>query len=151
MATANPFNILGDDDNDDPSQLIAAQQQEIASQQQKGAAKKPASAAKLPSKPLPPAQAAKGCQNGGHGGGYGHYRGRGGFRAGYDGRNQYWRNQYRRIEGKKETQQQHSTIGQKGQGMWCFNQIWSSACGALGVSEVSSLTSNLGWTQGGKG
>lgn len=65
MATANPFDILGDDDNDDPSQLIAAQQQKIASQQQKGAAKKPAAAAaaaapaaaKLPSKPLPPAQA----------------------------------------------------------------------------------------------
>ncbi|GFY90385.1 hyaluronan [Actinidia rufa] len=54
MATVNPFDLLGDDDNDDPSQLIAAQQLKIEP-------KKPAQQAKpakLPTKPVPPAQAA---------------------------------------------------------------------------------------------
>lgn len=62
MASTNPFDLLGDNDNDDPSQLIIAAQQ----QQPKAAPKKavaPAQAGsqpaqgKLPSKPLPPAQA----------------------------------------------------------------------------------------------
>ncbi|KAG9456544.1 hypothetical protein H6P81_001052 [Aristolochia fimbriata] len=57
MATSNPFDLLGDDDNDDPSLLIAKQQE-------KGVSKKVVSVAapvpaKLPSKPLPPAQAVK--------------------------------------------------------------------------------------------
>ncbi|XP_008810382.2 RGG repeats nuclear RNA binding protein A-like [Phoenix dactylifera] len=54
MATANPFDLLGDDENDDPSQLIAVQQQKIA-------AKKPAApaAVKFPTKPAPPSQAAR--------------------------------------------------------------------------------------------
>lgn len=61
MATTNPFDLLGDDDNEDLSQLVAAQEQKL------GPAKKPqapaqptaqpAKPAKLPSKPLPPAQA----------------------------------------------------------------------------------------------
>lgn len=68
MATTNPFDLLGEIDNDDPSQLIIAAQQ----QQLKAAPKKtlpPAQAAaaqkqtpvpgKMPSKPLPPAQAGK--------------------------------------------------------------------------------------------
>lgn len=63
MATANPFDLLVDDDNDDPSQLV----QKIVSApvkkpQADSPASKPApvkSAAKLPSKPLPPAQAGK--------------------------------------------------------------------------------------------
>lgn len=58
MATANPFDLLGDDDNDDPSQLIAAQERKMA-------VKKPAApaaaasppTARLPTKPVPPAQA----------------------------------------------------------------------------------------------
>lgn len=56
MATANPFDLLGDDDNDDVSQLV----QKIASAPVKKApvAAQPVKpAAKLPSKPLPPAQA----------------------------------------------------------------------------------------------
>lgn len=63
MATGNPFDLLGDDDNDDPSQLIAAQQQIIASKkaqaptQAQAQAQPPKPSAKLPSKPLPPAQA----------------------------------------------------------------------------------------------
>lgn len=68
MATMNPFDLLGDEDAEDPSQLIqkasaaapalpkkpvpAAQPKPAVEQQQ---AAKPA--AKLPSKPLPPAQA----------------------------------------------------------------------------------------------
>lgn len=67
MATMNPFDLLGDEDAEDPSQLIqkasaaapalpkkpapAAQPKPAVEQQQA----KPA--AKLPSKPLPPAQA----------------------------------------------------------------------------------------------
>lgn len=52
----NPFDILGDDDNEDPSQLVAAvnldKMKKAPATAQQG---KPA--AKMPSKPLPPAQA----------------------------------------------------------------------------------------------
>lgn len=83
MATTNPFDLLGDDDNEDPSQLIAAQQPKLpAPKAQPPPQPKPA---KLPSKPLPPAQAVReakseagrgGGRGGGSGRGYG--RGRGG-------------------------------------------------------------------------
>ncbi|KAG1330045.1 RGG repeats nuclear RNA binding protein A [Cocos nucifera] len=58
MATVNPFDLLGDDDNDDPSQLIAAQLQKIATKKPTPAAATLA-AAKLPSKPIPPSQAVR--------------------------------------------------------------------------------------------
>lgn len=60
MATTNPYGLLGDDDNDDPSQLIAAHQKAAAPAQPKkpqAPAAQPAKPAKLPSKPAPPAQA----------------------------------------------------------------------------------------------
>ncbi|XP_068653201.1 RGG repeats nuclear RNA binding protein A-like [Aristolochia californica] len=57
MATTNPFELLGDDDNDDPSLLIAKQQEKILTKNTLSAAA-PAPA-KLPSKPLPPALAVK--------------------------------------------------------------------------------------------
>ncbi|KAL6985904.1 hypothetical protein U1Q18_019278 [Sarracenia purpurea var. burkii] len=90
MATTNPFDLLGDDDSDDPSQLIAAQQQKLApaptkssSPAQSTAAVQTSKPAKLPSKPLPPAQAVRDAKNetargGGRGGGRGFGRGRGG-------------------------------------------------------------------------
>jgi plasminogen activator inhibitor 1 RNA-binding protein len=58
MTTINPFELLGADDNDDPTQLLAA----AAAAKQKAEAKKQAAAAtagpaKLPTKPVPPAQA----------------------------------------------------------------------------------------------
>lgn len=58
MTTANPFDLFVDNENEDLSQLIAAQQK-------KAAAVKPAAppAAKLPSKPLPPAQAVRESRN----------------------------------------------------------------------------------------
>uniref|UniRef100_A0A803RBJ2 STM1-like N-terminal domain-containing protein n=1 Tax=Cannabis sativa TaxID=3483 RepID=A0A803RBJ2_CANSA len=58
MATANPFDLLGDDDNDDLSQLIAAKLPVVAADTKKPVfpAAQPAKPAKLPSKPLPPAQ-----------------------------------------------------------------------------------------------
>ncbi len=69
MATMNPFDLLGDDDAEDPSQLIAAHQpkpaaapptKKAAPAQAKTAAPPLQAAkhvAKLPSKPLPPSQA----------------------------------------------------------------------------------------------
>lgn len=55
MATANPFDILGDDDNDDPSHLISVQQQKVAAKKPAPAAAAVApAAAKLPTKPAPP-------------------------------------------------------------------------------------------------
>ncbi|KAK9274609.1 hypothetical protein L1049_021859 [Liquidambar formosana] len=91
MASTNPFDLLGDDDNDDPSQLIAAQQQKLPPPPKKGSAPAQAAAAtaqppkqaKLPSKPLPPAQAVRESRNeggrgGGRGSGRGYGRGRGG-------------------------------------------------------------------------
>lgn len=64
MATLNPFDLLGDDDTEDPSQFIAAAQQKVQiTADKKGPASaqpaKPVVQAKLPSKPLPPAQAGK--------------------------------------------------------------------------------------------
>ncbi|KAJ8748751.1 hypothetical protein K2173_011305 [Erythroxylum novogranatense] len=95
MATANPFDLLGDEDAEDPSLLIAAHQQKVANAvavpkkatsqpQSKSAAQSqpPASKpqAKLPSKPLPPAQAVREAKNDtGRGGGRGYGRGRGGY------------------------------------------------------------------------
>ncbi|CAH2075674.1 unnamed protein product [Thlaspi arvense] len=88
MATTNPFDLLVDDDNDDLSQLVAAQQQKLPLAAKKAPAPaQSAQAAKLPSKPLPPAQAvreaknegARGGSRGGGGRGYGRGRGGGGF------------------------------------------------------------------------
>lgn len=62
----NPFDLLGDDDAEDPSQLIAAKHVAAAAPKKgpdHGQGKQPAAApqqnkpANLPSKPLPPAQA----------------------------------------------------------------------------------------------
>lgn len=87
MATANPFDLLGEDDNDDPSQLIAAQlalaSKKTPAPAQSAAAGQTAKPAKMPSKPLPPAQAVKEAKSeatrgGGRGGGRGFGRGRGG-------------------------------------------------------------------------
>lgn len=59
MATGNFFDILGDDDNDDPSQLIASQKVKVSAKKLANAvaAASAGVVAKLPSKPLPPAQA----------------------------------------------------------------------------------------------
>ncbi|XP_022843545.1 RGG repeats nuclear RNA binding protein A-like [Olea europaea var. sylvestris] len=89
MATVNPFDLLGDDDTEDPSQLIQKIEPKKAlapstppkhQPQTKPAAA--AGSAKLPSKPLPPAQAVREerpeSARGGRGGrGYGRGRGRG--------------------------------------------------------------------------
>ncbi|KAM7494042.1 hypothetical protein LguiB_028651 [Lonicera macranthoides] len=87
MATTNPFDLLVDDDNDDPNQLLAklppAAKKSPAPPAQAEQAKP---AAKLPSKPLPPAQAVRegktdGPRGGGRFGGRGTGRGRGGGRG----------------------------------------------------------------------
>ncbi|XP_058191447.1 RGG repeats nuclear RNA binding protein A-like isoform X1 [Rhododendron vialii] len=89
MATVNPFDLLGDDDNDDPSHLIAAAQQQKIAQPKKILAPTQAPAqqakpAKFPAKPLPPAQAVTEAKTGaGRGGGPG---GRGGERGSGRGR-----------------------------------------------------------------
>lgn len=62
MATANPFDLLGDDDNDDVSHLVAIQLQKkapAAAPAPPVAKQSAKQAAKLPSKPVPPAQAGK--------------------------------------------------------------------------------------------
>ncbi|PKI39747.1 hypothetical protein CRG98_039792, partial [Punica granatum] len=93
MATMNPFDILGDADNEDPSQLVAAVSIEKSKKAPVPAAAAPTQqgkpAAKLPSKPLPPAQAVRegrsetGRGRGRGGGGRGFGQGRGGGRR-YD-------------------------------------------------------------------
>ncbi|KAM0869694.1 hypothetical protein ACQ4PT_040512 [Festuca glaucescens] len=88
MAAMNQFDILGADDNDDPSQLLAAAAAAAAAQ--KAEAKKPpaapagkgpqtGAAAKLPTKPAPPAQAVRDARSGGA-------PSRGGFGRGEPGR-----------------------------------------------------------------
>lgn len=82
MATRNPFDLLDDDDNGDPSALLAT----LAASKDKPAAAVPAkkqqpamaTSAKLPSKPLPPAQAVRESRAPSNEGG----RGRGGGRGG---------------------------------------------------------------------
>ncbi|XP_028097908.1 RGG repeats nuclear RNA binding protein A-like isoform X7 [Camellia sinensis] len=57
MATTNLFDLLGDDENDDPNQLLQKlppPPKKAPAPAQSAAATQPA---KLPSKPLPPAQA----------------------------------------------------------------------------------------------
>ncbi|KAJ1689466.1 hypothetical protein LUZ63_013621 [Rhynchospora breviuscula] len=85
MATANPFDILGDDDNDDPSQLIVKHEKKIQSKKAAPAPAAPATS-KFPSKPAPPTQAARETRsNNTVRGGFGHGgtgRGAGGGRGG---------------------------------------------------------------------
>ncbi|XVF79749.1 hypothetical protein PTKIN_Ptkin15bG0014600 [Pterospermum kingtungense] len=95
MASLNPFDLLGDDDTGELSVLIAAQQKAAAAaatptaaaatkkgSAQSQAKQQPNTQAKLPSKPLPPAQAVREGKNdgarGGGRGGWGYGRGRGG-------------------------------------------------------------------------
>ncbi|XP_074587126.1 RGG repeats nuclear RNA binding protein A-like [Curcuma longa] len=62
MATVNPFDLLGYDDSEDLSQLLAAQKQKSASKKPDAPAATVAVTqppAKLPSKPLPPTQAVR--------------------------------------------------------------------------------------------
>ncbi|KAI7753709.1 hypothetical protein M8C21_027349 [Ambrosia artemisiifolia] len=82
MATTNPFDLLIDDDNDDPTQLIAKLPAVAAPLTKKPAAK---AAAKLPSKPLPPAQPVQEAKADGQRGG-GRFGGRGNGRGGRGGR-----------------------------------------------------------------
>lgn len=93
MATLNPFELLGADDNDDPTQLIAA----AAAAAQKAEAKKsavapagkaaqPAATTKFPTKPAPPSQTVRDARGGGSSarGGFGRgERGRGRGGRGY--------------------------------------------------------------------
>ncbi|KAL1535785.1 RGG repeats nuclear RNA binding protein A-like [Salvia divinorum] len=86
MATINPFNLLGDD-TEDPS-LLAAQQLKIEPKKAAVTSAKQPAQPKLPSKPLPPAQAVREAKSesvrGGHGGGRGYSRGRGGAGGGFN-------------------------------------------------------------------
>lgn len=96
MATQNFFSLLGDDENDDPSHLLAKAAAAVVApvkQQQQPQKQLPPQPAKLPSKPLPPAQAVKEAQadgargrgsRGGRGGARGSYGNRGrGFDGGF--------------------------------------------------------------------
>lgn len=84
MATVNPFGLLGDDDAEVETLLLAAQLEAAAlasaTAQSKKAPAQPAAKApaKLPSKPLPPTQAVRESRNEGQRGGRGGGRGRGG-------------------------------------------------------------------------
>ncbi|XP_021279965.1 RGG repeats nuclear RNA binding protein A-like [Herrania umbratica] len=124
MATMNPFDLLGDDDTGELSLLIAAQQKAVAAAtntasaaspkkgpaQSQGKQQQPATqakAAKLPSKPLPPAQAVREAKSegprGGGRGGRGFGRGRGGSGG------------YRRDSANDETSLSNSAVS-AGQG-----------------------------------
>ncbi|KAK8520800.1 hypothetical protein V6N13_076938 [Hibiscus sabdariffa] len=87
MATKNPFDLL-DDDTEDPSLLLAAVEQQKLEKPKKApapATAQPVKAAKLPSKPLPPAQAVREAKNEpGRGGGRGIGRGRGRGGSGFN-------------------------------------------------------------------
>ncbi|RDY01410.1 RGG repeats nuclear RNA binding protein B, partial [Mucuna pruriens] len=80
MATVNPFDLL-DDDAEDPSQLIAAEQLKVVTAPPKKPQIQPNKPAQLPTKPSPPSQSVREARNeasrGGRGGGRGSGRGRG--------------------------------------------------------------------------
>ncbi|PIA30922.1 hypothetical protein AQUCO_05300030v1 [Aquilegia coerulea] len=71
MASVNPFDLLGDDDNDDPSQLIAKKAALAPTSAPPQQQQQPKAQAKLPSKPVPPAQAVRETKSEGRGGGRG--------------------------------------------------------------------------------
>ncbi|XP_074303908.1 RGG repeats nuclear RNA binding protein A-like [Silene latifolia] len=84
MATTNPFDLLIDDDAGDPSVLIAVYEQKAAAAAAAAAAAEKLAiavattkSAKLPSKPLPPAQAVREARNERGRGARGYGRGRG--------------------------------------------------------------------------
>ncbi|KAH7352436.1 hypothetical protein KP509_19G044900 [Ceratopteris richardii] len=83
MATRNPFELLGDDENDDPAALIARVGASIVPKETKKvpSAQQPAAPAKLPTKPLPPSQAVResrgeGARGRGRGAGRGNFASR---------------------------------------------------------------------------
>ncbi|XP_009772180.1 RGG repeats nuclear RNA binding protein A-like isoform X2 [Nicotiana tabacum] len=80
MATLNPFDLL-DDDAEDPSLLIAAEQQKQVPPPASVPKKGPAQQSKPAAKPLPPSEAVREARNDGQRGG-----GRGGPRGGFGGR-----------------------------------------------------------------
>ncbi|KAG6535374.1 hypothetical protein ZIOFF_000340 [Zingiber officinale] len=59
MATDNPFDLLGDNDHDDPSQFIVAHQKVAAAKKPAAVAATTPAVAKLPTKPVPPSQAVR--------------------------------------------------------------------------------------------
>ncbi|KAL5750847.1 hypothetical protein ACOSP7_025450 [Xanthoceras sorbifolium] len=90
MATMNPFDLLGDNDYEDPIELVVAQpskpaekpKKPVSAPAQPQAANKTAAAAKFPSKPAPPTQSVRESRNetgrgGGRGSGRGYGRGGG--------------------------------------------------------------------------
>ncbi|KAI3689763.1 hypothetical protein L2E82_47730 [Cichorium intybus] len=126
MASTNPFDLLGDDDNDDPSQLVAKLPVAVPTTKKSpvgGVAAKPA--AKLHSKPLPPAQAVREAKTDGQRGGgrFGGRGGRGGFnRDTVSNENSYGNNNgfsggYRPSEngdGDKATERRGPRMGNRG-------------------------------------
>ncbi|KAK4422332.1 hypothetical protein Salat_1815500 [Sesamum alatum] len=98
-ATLNPFDLLGDDDAEDPSLLIAAQQKNepkaplakpAAAKQPSSHNKAAAAQPKLPSKPLPPLQVVIEAKSESARGGRGYGCGRGGpFRDSTNNENSY--------------------------------------------------------------
>ncbi|KVH91975.1 Hyaluronan/mRNA-binding protein [Cynara cardunculus var. scolymus] len=129
MASTNPFDLLGDDDNDDPSQLIAKLPVAVATAKKSPVAKP---AAKLPSKPLPPSQAVReaktdgqrgGGRFGGNGTGRGGRGGRGFNRDSVDNENSYGNNNgfsggYNRPlengDGEKPSERRGPRLGNRG-------------------------------------
>ncbi|KAH9627477.1 hypothetical protein KSS87_006168 [Heliosperma pusillum] len=86
MTTMNPFDLLGDNDIDDVSQLVETASAQLAAMAAKKteepANQQQSKPAKLPSKPLPPSQAVREAKNEtGRGGGRGFGRGGGGGRG----------------------------------------------------------------------
>eukprot|EP00250_Pteridium_aquilinum_P003753 c14050_g1_i1 orf=335-1495(+) len=82
MATQNPFALLGEDENDDPADLIARVGAAPALKEVKKSlpSQQTAAPAKLPTKPPPPAQAVRDSRaDGGRGRGGGRVGGRGNF------------------------------------------------------------------------
>ncbi|KAK6142996.1 hypothetical protein DH2020_023344 [Rehmannia glutinosa] len=142
MATVNPFDLLGDDDTEDPSLLIAAQQLKIETKKTVAPSSKPAGGAKqltsqnkaaaggqpkLPSRPLPPAQAGAPDEadagkpferRGGYGGPRGPSRGgrRGGFSNGEMGEGDRERDRPRRPFERRSGTGQGNEIKREGAG-----------------------------------
>ncbi|KAI3905137.1 hypothetical protein MKX01_017383 [Papaver californicum] len=88
MTSSNPFDLLGDEDNEDLSQLMAKAALAAAANTAPPPQQQVKQQAQLPSKPLPPAQAVNEAKNEGRGGvrggGRGFGRGRGGGGGGYN-------------------------------------------------------------------
>lgn len=148
MATKNFFELLGDDENDDPSVLIerAGAAPAPAKELKKQPAPTPVPVAKLPTKPTPPAQAVRESQGDG-GRGRGVRGGRTGGRGNYGNRERYAEGGYNRPPREGDFQGNEQNDRSFNSGKAGFNASFNGE-GPAGGEEGGRSTDGSGRVRG---